>query len=130
MLRLDDDAGGGQVRVGVRGAAVAAEITVADPMAAGRLQMRVDELARALSQQGLEPGALQVESVRRSQVGEALGGVGATHAELEALGLGRVLERGSAMTGRDEDRTRDPERGARDLDQERSRGEQKREDEQ
>lgn len=131
LLRLDDEGGAGaRVRVGVQGGVVAADIALADPLAAGRMQLRLDELARALSRQGLEPGALQVESVARRQVVELSSGIGVGGAELDAVGLGRVLERGMASAGRDEGRARDPERRDPAANQERSRREPKREDEQ
>jgi hypothetical protein len=68
LLRLDDEGGaGGRVRIGLQGGVASAEIALADPVAAGRLQLRVDELARALSRQGLEPGALQVQTGPRDE---------------------------------------------------------------
>lgn len=131
LLRLDDEAGAGaRVRVGLQGGVVAADIALADPLAAGRMQLRLDELARALSRQGLEPGALQVESVARRQVVEPSSGMGVGGAELDVVGLGRVMERGMTSAGRDEGRARDPERRDPAANQERSRREPKREDEQ
>jgi hypothetical protein len=131
LLRLDDEGGaGGSVRVGLQGSVVEADIALADPRAATRLQARVDELTRALLRQGLEPGALQVEMAGRRDGTELLRGVGAgvTAAGAERLGIGQPMARGGTSEGRDENRAEDPERRESQLNQERSHKEQKREE--
>jgi hypothetical protein len=131
LLRLDDlDAGEGRVRVGVRGSAVDARIDLGDPVLAGRLGARIDDLSRALRRHGLDPETLLVQASRASDIGEparlAVAGVDAEPAWVRAL---RSLDGGAGAQGdRRHDAGRDSRSGEPDVSHQRSRKEHRRED--
>jgi hypothetical protein len=131
LLRLDDLIGDeGRVRVGVRGSAVDARIDLDDPVLAGRLGARIDDLSRALRRQGLDPERLLVQASRASDAVEptrlAVPGADAEPAWVRAL---RSLDGGAGAQGdRRHDGGRDSRSGEPDVSHQRSRKEQRRED--